>query len=99
MRPTQILAKLCKENKMEPPEYTHGCVTVQGISFYGEKEIENDTGEKQPSQEHVALAVLKQWHNIPGGFPLVPEHIETRGLTNPEKPGVEHVCDKIYHSE
>lgn len=91
MRPTQILAKLCKDNNMPAPEYSHGCVKVQGIPFYGEKEIENEGGERQPTQEHVALLALKSWQDIPGGYPLVPDHIETRGLANPERPGVEQV--------
>lgn len=46
-------------------------------------------GEMVFTQENLALEVLKHWHEIPGGCHLVPEHVETRGLTNPEKPGVE----------
>ncbi len=48
-------------------------------------------GECVFTQEHLALEVLKHWHQIPGGFHLVPEHVETRGLSSPEKPGVEQV--------
>ena len=40
--------------------------------------------------EHLALAVLHHWHEIPRvGCPLVTEHIETRALYNPDKPGIE----------
>ena len=40
--------------------------------------------------EHLALAVLHHWHEIPRvGCPLVTEHIETRPLYNPDKPGIE----------
>ena len=47
-----------------------------------------------PSEEHLALEVLKNWDDVPGGCALVPEHIETRILYNPDKPGVEQVpCD------
>ena len=40
--------------------------------------------------EHLALAVLRHWHEIPRiGCALVPEHIETRPLFSPDKPGIE----------
>ena len=45
-----------------------------------------------PTDEHLALEVLHNWEFIPGGCLLVPEHLESRVLYNPEKPGVEQVC-------
>ncbi len=44
-----------------------------------------------PTDEHLALEVLHNWEIIPGGCLLVPEHLESRVLYNPEKPGVEQV--------
>lgn len=43
-------------------------------------------------EENLALSVLKHWEEIPKvGCKLVPEHIETRPLYNPDKPGIEQV--------
>lgn len=49
-------------------------------------------GQKKPTDEHLALAVLRHWEDVPrAGCRLVPEHVETRPLLNPDKPGIEQV--------
>lgn len=50
------------------------------------------TGLKKQTEEHLALTVLNHWEEIPRvGCKLVPEHVETRPLLNPDKPGIEQV--------
>ena len=41
------------------------------------------------SNEHLSLEVLNHWDELSGGCKLLPEHLETRILHSPERPGVE----------
>uniref|UniRef100_A0A674DQ75 Otoferlin n=1 Tax=Salmo trutta TaxID=8032 RepID=A0A674DQ75_SALTR len=78
LKPTQILAKLCKEGKLDGPHYGPG----------GRVKVAN----RKQTDEHLALTVLKHWEDIPRvGCKLIPEHVETRPLLNPDKPGIEQV--------
>uniref|UniRef100_A0A8C8M285 Otoferlin n=1 Tax=Oncorhynchus tshawytscha TaxID=74940 RepID=A0A8C8M285_ONCTS len=76
MKPSQILAKLCKEGKLDGPHYGPG----------GRVKVAN----RKQTDEHLALTVLKHWEEIPRvGCKLIPEHVETRPLLNPDHPGIE----------
>uniref|UniRef100_A0A3Q2DM59 Otoferlin n=1 Tax=Cyprinodon variegatus TaxID=28743 RepID=A0A3Q2DM59_CYPVA len=91
MKPSQILARLCKEGKVDGPHYgPGGKVKVANRIFTGPTEIEDENGLKKQTEEHLALIVLNHWEEIPRvGCKLVPEHVETRPLLNPDKPGIE----------
>lgn len=58
------------------------------------------SGLKKQTEEHLALTVLNHWEEIPRvGCKLVPEHVETRPLLNPDKPGIEQVRRRVLTSK
>ncbi|XP_043277265.1 otoferlin-like [Venturia canescens] len=87
MKPTQILSKLCKDGKLDPPSYSHGRVIIgKQIFTLSNEEMMYYGGDNacKGIEEHLALAVLNRWNTN-----LVPEHVESRPLYNPDKPGIE----------
>ncbi|XP_024082111.1 otoferlin-like isoform X1 [Cimex lectularius] len=90
MKPTQILARLCKEGKLDPPVYLADRVKVGGKTFCLQSDPEMAICGIRGSEEEMALGVLHNWQEVPRiGCHLVPEHVETRPLYNPDKPGIE----------
>ncbi|CAB4005702.1 otoferlin-like isoform X4 [Paramuricea clavata] len=88
-RPTHILAKLCKDEGLDGPHYNNGKVQVDGITFRAPGQIQDESGNWKQSDEPAALMVLRNMEKVMKGHHLVPEHVETRSLYCPDKPGVE----------
>uniref|UniRef100_A0A8C9F3L7 Fer-1 like family member 6 n=1 Tax=Pavo cristatus TaxID=9049 RepID=A0A8C9F3L7_PAVCR len=94
-KPSEILTKLCKDNRINGPFMRPGEIQVGTKVFKGQTvftEDENGNVEPVESYEHLSLKVLRSWEEIPEvGYKLVPEHIETRPLYHKDKPGMEQV--------
>lgn len=68
MKPTQILQKLCKDNKLEAPHYFQDHVVIGKFCMtFSDEEVLSWNGPStcKNRDEHLALAVLHRWQEIP----------------------------------
>nr|CAD7406989.1 unnamed protein product [Timema cristinae] len=88
--PSQILENLCREYKVQGPTYLEDCVVVG--PWEQNHPAESQKGPDEQKKEELALMALNRWQEVPlVGFKLVPEHVETRTLYHPDKPGIEQM--------
>ncbi|XP_066151146.1 otoferlin [Euwallacea fornicatus] len=86
--PCEILTSTCQKWNLPAPEYTATSVCV-GSKEFAPKNF-TITNDPDIDRENLALEALKRWQELPAvGFKFVPEHVETRSLYTPDKPGIE----------
>ncbi|XP_041663567.1 fer-1-like protein 6 [Cheilinus undulatus] len=89
LKPSELLAKLCKENCVDGPHFRPGRIIVADKVFTG-KTLFMDEDQPVENYEHLSLKVLHRWSEIPAvGCKLIPEHIETRTLYHKARPGMD----------
>ncbi|CAL8342345.1 unnamed protein product [Arctogadus glacialis] len=88
LKPSELLAKLCRDSHLEEPLFRPGRITVGDKVFTG-KTVFMDEDVPVESYEHLSLKILHRWGEMPSGCRLVPEHIETRTLFNKDRPGLD----------
>ncbi|XP_063229448.1 fer-1-like protein 6 isoform X2 [Bacillus rossius redtenbacheri] len=90
-KPTAILASLCEGHNIPGPVYTTDNVILG--SWDGEVGGEPDPIKK----EELALSALNQWETLPYvGYQLVPEHVESRLLYDPNRVGETQLWVDIF---
>uniref|UniRef100_A0A182YBU5 C2 domain-containing protein n=1 Tax=Anopheles stephensi TaxID=30069 RepID=A0A182YBU5_ANOST len=85
LKPSEMLLKICEQHGVEKPRIKGGKITVGGQEF--EADVSLDGNECQTEQ--LCLLALNNLKHVANGFPLTPEHVETRSLYHPRRSGIE----------
>lgn len=100
MKPSHILTKLCRQYGLTGPFYGQASVTVGTKKFQLDEDDSEIGASVKADNENLALHALRNWQDVPlVGYHLVPEHVETRTLYLPDKPGMEQVDDRISDAD
>ncbi|XP_053673937.1 myoferlin [Anopheles nili] len=84
MKPSDMLRDLCSRHRISFPRIEGQKIIV------GDIEMEAD--ELDPTEclkEQLCLQTLNNFQHVRNGFPLTPEHVETRSLYHPKRAGIE----------
>ncbi|KAH9363614.1 hypothetical protein HPB48_004135 [Haemaphysalis longicornis] len=65
LRPSQVLAKLCRDTKLDGPHFSQNRVRVGTKTFAFRTDVEDECNKL--SDEHQSLAVLNRWEEVPKG--------------------------------
>ena len=55
LKPTQLLARMCREHKLDGPVYGRGCVRIAGCVFHAVPDLEDESGESRYREEVYAV--------------------------------------------
>ncbi|KAK9679677.1 C2 domain [Popillia japonica] len=94
--PSDILEHLCERWNIPQPQYFDTYIRISNLMFAPKLE-EGEQPKAIYSKHELALNVLHRWNEIPVvGCHLVPEHVETRSLYNPQHPGLEQCWVDVF---
>ncbi|XP_058122863.1 myoferlin-like [Anopheles ziemanni] len=83
-KPSEMLVARCVQHGLGQPTIRGQSITVGGVDFEAET-----IDASECVTEQLCLLALNRFEELPDGFPLTPEHVETRSLYHPKRAGIE----------
>uniref|UniRef100_A0A182LWC6 C2 domain-containing protein n=1 Tax=Anopheles culicifacies TaxID=139723 RepID=A0A182LWC6_9DIPT len=84
LKPSELLLKLCEQHGIAKPRIKSNRIFVGGQEF----DADLLDAHECPT-EQLCLLALNNFQHVANGFPLTPEHVETRSLYHPKRGGIE----------